>query len=41
MTWIIAGIYGFGFIIFLILLLYIIVKRIEDRKKEKFEKRNN
>lgn len=36
-----ATISGIGFIIFLILLVYVIVKRIEEKNKETFEKRDN
>ena len=33
--------YFFGGIALLFLLIYFLMKRLEDRKKEKFEKRNN
>ena len=41
MHFIIAAFYGLAGIVFLILLIYVILKRLEERKKENFEKRNN
>lgn len=41
MTVLIAAIYGIGIIIFLILLIYVIAKRIEEKNEETFEKRDN
>ncbi len=38
---ILLGLYAGGWIIILILLIYLIFKRIEDKKKEKFEDRDN
>lgn len=38
---IIAALYGLGGILFLILLLYVLINRLEERKKEDFEKRDN
>lgn len=33
--------YGLGIIVFLILLAYVIAKRIDEKKSENFEKRDN
>lgn len=41
MGFLIAILYGFGFLIFIVLLIYVIVNRVEERKKENFEKREN
>ena len=41
MPLIIGLIYGFGFLIFIILLIYVIIKRMDEKDKEDFEKRDN
>jgi uncharacterized membrane protein YkvI len=41
MKYLVAAFYGLGGIVFLILLIYVIVKRLEERNKENFEKRKN
>lgn len=41
MGYLIALLYGFGFIVLIILLIYVIVNRIEEKKREDFEKRDN
>jgi hypothetical protein len=41
MGFLIASLYGLGFIIFLILLIYVIINRVEEKKRENFEKRDN
>jgi hypothetical protein len=41
MGFLIAILYGFGFLIFLILLIYVIINRAEEKKRENFEKRDN
>jgi len=38
---VIGLLYFFGGIAVLFLLIYFLMKRLEDRKKEKFEKRSN
>ena len=37
----ILSLYGLGVIFVVVALCYLIVKRMEDKKKENFEKRNN
>lgn len=37
----ILGVYGFGFLIVIALLIYLIFRRIAIKKKEDFEKREN
>jgi hypothetical protein len=41
MPFILAAFVGLGGIIFLILLIYVIINRVDERKKEKFERRDN
>lgn len=41
MGFLIAILYGFGLLIFIILLIYVIVNRVEEKNKEDFEERNN
>ena len=41
MGFVIAILYGFGLLVALILLIYVLVNRFEERKKEDFEKRDN
>jgi len=35
------GFYGLGFLTILIIIFFLIVKRVKDKKKETFEDRNN
>lgn len=41
MGYVLALLYGLGFIIIVILLIYVIVNRIDEKKRENFEKRDN
>lgn len=41
MGYIIAALYAFGAVVFLVLLIYVLVNRLEERKKENFEQRDN
>jgi hypothetical protein len=41
MGFLITALYGLGFAIVLVLLVYVIINRIEEKNNETFEKRDN